>query len=148
MHDSGRRIVLDLGFEAAVDELARAIRAEGLQTIARVDVRDHFGRELDHDFRHYVLIEAWSPELAFAALRHDLEIGTDLPTRFAVFELPDGETAIVVTGPRSPIAGIFKAHRDAPALVEIADQEADRLSRVVERLRYASSHHAPVVPAA
>src|SRR5574342_1276655 len=44
MNDYGRRIVIDMDFEAAVGAVSRAIREEGLQTLARIDVRDHFWR--------------------------------------------------------------------------------------------------------
>ena len=64
MIDFGRRIVIDLEFETAVDETSRLIRQEGLKIIARVDLRDHIRRDLSRDFRRYVLIDAWSSTLA------------------------------------------------------------------------------------
>jgi uncharacterized protein (DUF302 family) len=148
MNDYGRRIVVDLGFDAVVGELGRAISEEGLQTIARIDVRDRFGRDLARDFRHYVLIEAWSPELALEALRHNLDIGTILPTTFAVYELPDGETAVVAKRSLSPVADDSEWRRDAPALAAIGDLETDRVARVLERLQHTSSHQASALPAA
>jgi len=148
MSDYGRRIVVDLGFAAAVDELNRAIRAEGLQVLMRIDVRDQFGRELGRDFRHYVVIEAWSPDLALEALRHNLDIATILPTTFATYELADGETAVVVKRPLAPIADEYQWRRDAPALAAIADRETDRVARALDRLQHASSPNEPGSPAA
>jgi uncharacterized protein (DUF302 family) len=148
MSDYGRRIVVDLGFEATVDELSRAIRAAGLQTLMRIDVRDHFGREQGHDFRHYVLIEAWSPDLMLDALRHNLDIGTILPSTFATYELGDGETAVVAKGPMAPVADEYGWRRDSPVLAGIADRETDRVARILDRLQNASSHKASAPPAA
>lgn len=148
MSDYGRRIVVDLGFEATVDELSRAIRAAGLQTLMRIDVRDHFGRELGHDFRRYVLIEAWSPDLMLDALRHNLDIGTILPSTFATYELGDGETAVVAKGPMASVADDDGWRRDAPTLAGIADQETDRVARIFDRLQHASSHKSSASPAA
>lgn len=148
MNDYGRRIVVDLGFDAVVGEASRAIREEGLQMIARIDVRDHFWRDLGHDFRHYFLIEAWSPELALEALRHNLDVGTILPTTFAIYELADGETAVVMSEPLSRMAAEPDWRRDTPALAAIADRESARAARVLVRLQDTSSSQAAVSPAA
>ena len=149
MDDYGRRIVLDLGFEATVDSLGQALRAEGLRALARIDVRDHFGRELGHYFRHYVLIEAWSPDLALDALRRDLGAGTSLITSFALYELADGETAVVAQRPLASVAEDYGWRREAPALAAIADRESGRIARVLDRLQRASSRrHGSAVSAA
>ena len=39
MKPYGRRLIVHLGFEAAVGEVSRAIRDEGLEIIGRIDVR-------------------------------------------------------------------------------------------------------------
>jgi uncharacterized protein (DUF302 family) len=147
MNDYGRRIVVDLEYEAVVGEASRAVREEGLQVIARFDVRDHFWRDLRHDFPHYSLLEAWSPELALEALRHNLDVGTVLPTTFAIYELPDGETAVVAKEPLSPMAADPEWRRKVPALAKIAAHESERVARVLARLQFAASHRTSVVPA-
>ena len=148
MDDYGRRIVLDLGFEATVDSLGQALRAEGLRALARVDVREHFGRELGHDFRRYVLVQAWSPDLALNALRLDLGAGTSLITSFALYELGDGETAVVAQRPLASVAEDPGWRREAPALAAIADRESDRIARVLDHLQRASLRHGSAVSAA
>lgn len=147
MDDYGRRIVIDSGYEAVVGELSRAIREEGLQVVARIDVRDRFWRDLRHDFRRYVLIEAWSPELALEALRRHLEIGPILPTTFAVYELADGETALVA---KQPFARVTESdwRQDDPALAAIANREVERVNRILARLRPRASFQASELPAA
>jgi uncharacterized protein (DUF302 family) len=148
MSDYDRRIVIDLGFETVVGEVSRAIREEGLQTIARIDVRDHFWRDLGHDFRQYFLIQAWSPELALEALQHDLDVGTIVPATFAMYELADGQTAVVAREPFSPLTADPEWRRAAPELAAIAHREAERVARVLARLQHAPSHHASELPAA
>jgi uncharacterized protein (DUF302 family) len=132
--DYGRRIVVDLGFEAALGVVCRSIREEGLRVVARVDVRDHFWRDLGHDFRRYFLLDVWSPELAFEAIRHTLDVGGAFCTTFVVYELADGETAVVVTEHLSRLAADPDWRRRAPDLASIADRERERVSRVVARL--------------
>jgi uncharacterized protein (DUF302 family) len=136
MSEFGRRIVVDVDFETAVCELSRAIREHGLQTLARIDVRDRFWRDLAHDFRQYVIVEAWSPHLALEALRTNLDLGTLLPTTFAAYALADGETAIVVKQPLAPAADEPEWRRQFPALAGIADQASAQAAGVIETLRH------------
>ena len=139
MTDYGRRIVVDLDFETALSELSQAIREEGLVAIARVDLRDHFWRDLGREFRRYFLIDAWTCELAFDALRLDLEVGTILAATFAIYELPDGETAVIAKAPLSEAAADPDWRSRAPALAPIADRQRDQVARVVARLQHAAS---------
>jgi uncharacterized protein (DUF302 family) len=144
MTDYGRRIVVDLDFEATLGETARALRDEGLHPIARIDIRDHFRRDLARDFRQYYVIDAWSPELAIAALAHDLDAGAVLPTRLAIYELADGETAVVAAEPLAPIMTDAEWQRQSPELAMLARAESARIARVLERLQHAGSAMAAV----
>jgi uncharacterized protein (DUF302 family) len=148
MNDYGQRVLVNLGFEATLGETCRAIREEGLQVIARIDLREHFWRDLGHNFRRYFLLQTWSPELALKALGTSLEISTILPTTFAVYEHSDNETIVVAKESLAPAAADLEWRRDAPALAAIADHESQRVGRVLERLRRASSHKASASPAA
>jgi len=144
MTEYGRRIVVDLDFEATVGETARALRDEGMQTIARIEVRDHFRRELGHDFRGYCVVDVWSPRLAFAALVHDLDAGPILPTRVAIYELADGETAVVAAEPLAPMMTDPDWQREAPELAMLAREESRRIARVLQRLQHAGTAVASV----
>jgi uncharacterized protein (DUF302 family) len=142
MSDYGRRLVIDADFETTVGAVCRAIRDEGLQVLARTDVREHFWRHLSRDFRHYALIDAWSPDLALEALQQDLAVGAILPTRFAVYELADGETAVVATEAMAPSADEGAWHERVPALGAIADRERECVARVLDCLQHASLQRA------
>jgi uncharacterized protein (DUF302 family) len=96
MVDDGRRVLIDLPFEAAVGATTAAIHREGWTILARIDVREQFRTALQHEFRQYELLEAWDPEVAFEEIRRDLDAGACAPVRFAVYELADGETAVTV----------------------------------------------------
>jgi uncharacterized protein (DUF302 family) len=134
MSNFGRRLVIDLPFEAALGETTRALRAEGFEVLARIDVRDQFRRGLGHDFRQYYVLEAWSSQLAVEALAHELDAGTLLPTRVVVYELADGETAVVIAPPLWPLREDFGWRAGAPELAEMADIECSRAARVADRI--------------
>jgi len=148
MSDYGRRIVVDQTFDAVLSEASRLIREEGLQPIARVDVRDHFWRDLRHDFRLYFIVQVWSPELALESLLRNLDIGTVLATTFAMYELADGETCVVVRDPFSSMAADPEWRRNNPELAAIADRESDKIGRVLSRLQERPANHGSVSPAA
>jgi uncharacterized protein (DUF302 family) len=148
MSDYGRRIVVDLPFEEALGTVRRAVCEQGLEVIARVDVRDRFRRVLAHDFRRYFLFEVWSPELALEALRQDLDAGTILPTTIVMYELADGETAISAREPLLPLAAHAGWRHHAPELAAIADHEAERMARVFATLTRRATLRDAVAPAA
>ena len=148
MSDYGRRIVVDLPFEEAVAVVRRAVQEQGLDVIAGVDVRDRFRRQLAHDFRQYFLFDAWSPELAFEALRQDLDAGTILPTTIVIYELADGETAVSAREPLLPLAAHAGWRQQAPALAAMADHEAERMARAFATLTRGASLRHTAAPAA
>jgi uncharacterized protein (DUF302 family) len=110
-----------------------------MQVVARVDVRDHFWRDLGQNFGRYFLIEAWSPELALEAFRHDLDVGAILPTTFAMYELGENKTVVVAQPSFSPVATQPDWRRDHGALAKVADREGERAARVLTRLQGSSS---------
>lgn len=138
MERYGRRVVVDLPFEAAVDEMIRALRAEGLELAGRLDVGRFLERTLHHDFRRYVLLEVVSPDVTLEALRQDLDVGAVLPTTCAIFELADGETAVVVAEPFGGLGSEVEWRRTAPALAALADQACEQNARALNGLQQAA----------
>ena len=144
MSDYGLRIVVDNKIDAVVSILNDALRAEGMEPMAQIDVREQFARELSHDFRRYVLVHAWSPEIARDALRHNLDVGTVLPAAIALYELADGETVIVANRPFAPFEDDYQWRATSPVLATIADREIQRLARVIDRIVDGAARKAPV----
>jgi len=141
-------MVVDLEFETAVGDICRLIRQEGLKILAQIDVRDHFWRDLSHEFRRYLLIDAWSSTLAIEALRHNLDVGPILPISFAIYELADGESVVMAKEPMEPFTSSAARRRDFPELAAMADEEAERVARVFAGLSERSRRAPSSVPAA
>jgi uncharacterized protein (DUF302 family) len=138
-------IVVALDFETAVGELSRAICSEGMSILARIDVRDHFWRVLGRDIRPYVILEAWSPETAIDTLQRRLDIGVFLPTRFSVYPLDDGRTAIAVS--ETATAGNISAGEDpgTARLAALVDREYVRTGCILARLRHTLPGNSPTM---
>jgi hypothetical protein len=58
-----------------------------------------------------------------------------LPTTIAIYELPDGETAVAATPALAPVAFDFGWRAGRPAVAAIADRAAERLARTFARLQ-------------
>lgn len=139
MGEYGRQIVLDVPFERAVAQASDAIRAEGFDLVSTIDLRDYLAQHAHHDCRRYVLFTALLPELTLDALREDPESGPLLPATIAVFELPDGETAISASPSLSPVLYEFGWRAGRPELAAIADRAGERLARALDRLTHAAA---------
>ena len=135
MDDYGRRVILDVPFGQAVTETWKALRAEGFDLVSTIDIRDYLARSAHHECRRYLLFGALLPQLTLDVLRHDLEIGTMLPTTIAIYELPDGETAVTANPSLAPVASDFGWRAGRPAIAAIADCGGERLARALARLQ-------------
>jgi uncharacterized protein (DUF302 family) len=145
MDDYGRRVILDVPFELAVAETSQVLREEGLDVVARFDVRDYLVRTLHHECRRYMLLEALAPELTLEALQHDPGIGPILPVTVGVYELADGETAVVASPPLAPVLSDFGWRAATPALATIGDRASEQLAQALDRLQRTAHHSPPVV---
>ena len=80
-------VVLELGFDEAVDRVKSEMAASGFGTLTEIDLqqtlRDKIGREMDR----YVIIGACNPKLAAAALDAEPLIGVLLPCNVIVREV-------------------------------------------------------------
>jgi uncharacterized protein (DUF302 family) len=135
MDDYGRRIILDVPFEQALARTSVALHHEGFDVVAIVDVRDYLAQNAHHECRRYVLLEALLPQVTLDALQHDSGTGPMLPTTIAIYELPDGETAVAATPALAPVAFDFGWRAGRPAVAAIADRAAERLARTFARLQ-------------
>jgi uncharacterized protein (DUF302 family) len=132
--DFGRRIVLDTSFEDGLVATTDALLHAGFQIAARVDVREELRRTLHHDCRRYTLLVVYAPETMLNVLRLDLAAGTALPVTVAVYELIDGEVAVIFPPPFEALSNDRNWRKAQPALAQCADDEASRLMEAVDHL--------------
>jgi uncharacterized protein (DUF302 family) len=133
----GRRLVIDQPFLTALDAIKQALAAEGLDIVGRIDLRDLLARSTGRETRRYIVLHAAAPEALLEAIREDLGSPTTLPAAVAIFELADGETAVIVTEPFAAFLADPGWRAEAPHLAALADRECERLARALDRLRHA-----------
>lgn len=122
------RTRLDVPYEAAVERVTEALKAEGFGVLTEIDVRETLKKKLDVDFRKYVILGACNPPLAHRALTTELEIGLLLPCNVIVYEDEGGSVVSVV----DPVAMLGLV--DRPELRAVAEEARVRLQRVAESL--------------
>jgi hypothetical protein len=105
--------------------------------LGRIDLRDALNRTTGHEIRRYVVLHAAAPEVLLQLVREDLAAPTILAAPIALFELADGETAIVVGEPFAPVLADEAWRAAVPHIAAIADRECDRLARALDRLKHA-----------
>jgi uncharacterized protein (DUF302 family) len=134
VRDYGRRLVIDVTFDRAVALTIEAFEREGLHIIGCVDLQEYARRRLRHELRQYILLQALPAQLTMDALQHDLDAGTILPVSVAIYELADGETAVVAGEPFAPLLADRAWQASAPELANIAERESTQLARALARL--------------
>ena len=144
MRTYGRRVVVDMPFEAALVELMRALGYEGVSVLSNLDVRDFLDRSMQHEFRKYALLDVAIAHVVLEALREDLDAGTILATSIAVFELADGRTAVRVADPFVGLVADPEWWRSSPRLAALADETCQRLANVLMELEQAARVYSTV----
>jgi uncharacterized protein (DUF302 family) len=137
MNDTSRCIVLDAPFEASVNATLDAVRAEGFDVASTLDMRQYLARNVHHDCRRYLLLNLLLPQVTLEALQFDPELGPVLLTTIVIYELPDGEAALVARPSLAPVLTDAGERAASHVLADLADRAAERLARALDRLRKA-----------
>jgi uncharacterized protein (DUF302 family) len=125
-------ILLDEGYDQAVDRVTAALKDEGFGVITRIDVKATIKERLGEDFRPYVILGACNPPLAHRALVSEPTVGVMLPCNVTVEQFEVGSRVLIA----NPVSMMGVADLAAnPALRSVADEAAARLRRVADALK-------------
>lgn len=125
---------LKLGFDEAIDQVERALAAEGFGIISRIDIQEALKTKIGVDFRPYTILGACNPELAYQALQLEDKVGTMLPCNVVVQAREAGEVEIAAIDPVASMQAIENAD-----LNNAAQQVRERLARVIQALEVAAA---------
>lgn len=129
MTELGFQSTLNLEYEAALEKVTEALKAEGFGVLTSIDVKETMKKKLDADFRKYTILGACNPSLAHKALTARPEVGLLLPCNVIVYE--EGEATVVnIIDPWSMTNLI-----QDPALEAVAEEARQRLKRVSKALQ-------------
>ncbi len=113
-------------FDAIVAAVTQKLKEEGFGVLTEIDVANTLKQKLGVEMRRYRILGACNPAFAHKAIGVEHKIGVMLPCNVVVEETGDREIDVFAIDPRVAMRAIGN-----PALAEIAEEIAGRLSRVV-----------------
>ncbi|MFY9833099.1 MAG: DUF302 domain-containing protein [Methylocystis sp.] len=116
-------------FDAVVSKVIEKLKDEGFGVLTEIDVANTLKQKLGVEMKHYRILGACNPGFAHKALSVEDKIGVMLPCNVVVQEKDAGEVDIAAIDPRVAMKAV-----ENPALAEIAEEVAERLSRVVSAI--------------
>ncbi len=129
MTELGFQTTLNLSYEATLEKVTAALKAEGFGVLTSIDVKETLKKKLEVDFRNYTILGACNPPLAHKALSARPEVGLLLPCNVIVYQ--EGEATVVkIIDPLSMTTLI-----QDPVLEAVAVEARQRLKRVSEALQ-------------
>jgi len=119
---------LPVTYEDALAKAKRALQTEGFGILTEIDVRRTLKEKIGADFRHYTILGACNPSIAYMGLQAHLELGLLLPCNVIVYE-DDGESVVSIQDPHE----MLEVAKN-PDLDEVAKIARRHLVRVADEL--------------
>lgn len=120
--------LLEMPFQTAVQRARESLKSEGFGVLCEIDIKEKLKEKLGVDFANYVILGACNPQLAYDALRQEMNIGLLLPCNVVVYEKHGKAFAAAVDAAKMlSVVG-------NPALESTARQVNEKLQRVVDNL--------------
>lgn len=117
--------MLHVPFDQAVEMTEAALKEQGFGIISRIDIQETLKTKIDVDFRHYTILGACNPALAYQALQLEDKIGTMLPCNVVVQARGENDTEVAVIDPVASMQAV-----DNPALKQAAGEVRERLEQI------------------
>jgi uncharacterized protein (DUF302 family) len=126
---------LSMPFDAAIDAVTEALKAEGFGVLTRIDVHDTLKKKIGADFRPYAILGACNPQLAHKALSSRADVGMMLPCNVTVESAGEGATVVRIADPEMMMT--VGDLGNVEELRQVGGEARSRLMRVAESLKQA-----------
>ncbi len=120
----GKKVAQD--FESALEQVIRALQAEGFGVLTDIDVAATLKKKLNEDMPPYRILGACNPPLAHRALVAEPSIGLLLPCNIVVRQDKSGAVHVEIMDPNAVLDLV-----DKPAISDLAREVRRKLERVL-----------------
>ena len=122
---------VDIPYEEAVEKTRVALKEAGFGVLSEIDIKEKLKEKLGVDFRHYVILGACNPPLAYKTLQEEINIGLLLPCNVIVYEADEpGKSVVAVIDAKAMLSVVG----DNATLDAVAAEVNEKLKRVVGQL--------------
>ena len=130
--DLGFEAMLPLTFDAAIERVTEALKAEGFGVLTRIDVHDTLKKKIGAEFRPYAILGACNPQLAYKALSAQSDVGLMLPCNVTVEAAGEGTSLVRIADPGMMMT--VGSLGQVEALRQVGGEARERLQRVAAAL--------------
>ena len=125
----GSHATIEGPFEAAVQRVLDALKAEGFGVLSDIDIQKAMQDKLGKEVGPHRILGACNPALAYKALQAEEDIGLLVPCNVTVRQVSDGRVSVGFLNP-----DLMVELTENPRLREMAEDASARLCRVREAL--------------
>jgi uncharacterized protein (DUF302 family) len=90
---------VDMSFAHAVASTKEALRRHNFRVLTEINMTDNFKKDLNVDFRPYLILGVCNPELTYRALEAEDKLGALLPCNIVVQRQEDGNVEVSAVDP-------------------------------------------------
>jgi uncharacterized protein (DUF302 family) len=123
---------VDLPFEEAVEKARVSLKEEGFGVLCEIDIKEKLKEKLGVDFRHYVILGACNPPLAYKTLQQEISIGLLLPCNVVVYETDEAGKSVVAAIDAKTMLSVVGTNN--ATINAVATEVNEKLQRVVAQL--------------
>lgn len=125
------RVELGIPFDVALERTIHELGVQGFGVITWIDMKDKLVERLGAEFRSYVIMGVFDPELAQRALETDLDVGLVLISNVVVYETAPNRSVVAAMAPTKS----FSVFNSAPDLEKLAEDGDTRIHAAIESLQ-------------